>query len=89
MPETVIIEIVQSKPVIIGAGFTGPPGRNAEFPSGLPGQVISYDAEGNLIAIDPAAAGLPPGSPRQLLGYDEQGVAGPIDPFIPLETVDW
>lgn len=60
MSMIVILEIIQSQAVIIEIGFQGPPGRDAALPAGQPGQVMGYDAEGNLIAIDPAQASLPP-----------------------------
>lgn len=84
MPTTVdnptsVVEIGDRQVVLVDVGFQAADG----LPSGEPGQVIGYDAQGNPVAVDPASASLPPGQPGQVLGYNAQGVAVPIDPPAP------
>lgn len=85
----VLVEVVSDELIIMEMGFEGSPGRDATFPEGEPGQVVSFDAEGRPIAIDPGSAALPDGEPGQVLLYDANGVAVPSDPPIPLTTTNW
>lgn len=83
MPETVILQVIQSEPVIIEIGFQGDPGADASFPAGTAGQVVGYGAGGALVPVNlPAVGGFPAGTEGQLVGYGPGGVPGAVEPSI-------
>lgn len=54
-------------------------------PSGAPGQVVGYDANGNPAALDPTAASIPAGAAGQVLGYGPGG--SPVAINIPAPAI--
>lgn len=89
MPETVIIEVLQSDPLIIEIGFQGDPGTDAIFPNGADGQVVGYGPGGALVPINlPAVGGFPAGADGQLVGYGPGGVPAAVDPPAPAVSAD-
>lgn len=66
------------KPTIITIVERGPAGPGINF-DGDPGQIVGFDVNGDLAALDPSATSIPAGAEGQVLGYGPGGVPQAVD----------